>query len=195
MVWYYIFLEGPKGRIPTSVTPTLPLLGEPSTSAKADYFIISYVGIWFIGVLIATLSVAFWPIIATVLHQLQTHFHNPIASRTPGITSDCFWSYRCLFHLRAEHPSCSLGCPHELVDHRTTSASGTSPVTARPFLGSLDLYVYQKSSWPTIYVSCTCFCQSRSARVSVTWAPSVHVPGPSHRFCIKKIGSTRPASS
>ena len=72
-----IFLEGPKRRI-QRVT-LLP--GKPSTGGKANYFIISYVGIRSIGVLTATLSVACWSIIGQVLK------YTSIASRTPGIAS------------------------------------------------------------------------------------------------------------
>jgi len=59
---------------------TITPFGRAYYKREADFFVIPYIGILFIGTLTATLSAAYWSIsavaVAQVLRELQIHLHH-----------------------------------------------------------------------------------------------------------------------
>ena len=70
--------RGSKEKEPKSDTSTP--FGRAYYKREADYFVIPYIGILFIGLLTATLSATYWSIsavtVAQVLRQIQIHFRD-----------------------------------------------------------------------------------------------------------------------
>ena len=70
--------KGPKEKDYKS--DTITPFGRAYYNREADFFVIPYIGILFIGLLTSTLSATYWSIsavaVAQVLRQLQIHFHH-----------------------------------------------------------------------------------------------------------------------